>query len=154
LSPASALEALERARQHARAAVAEALYALHALFDAASLATTGVPAEAQRGLASLARTLEDVAGAFGAGEGASLLVAVVDALDAEITRWEERAAHDPDARAVLRAYLGVRELLWELGVRRPPSAASGSQEPNGARPVARADAVRRRTTIQRVPLEG
>jgi hypothetical protein len=122
--------------------------------DAASLATTGVPAEAQRGLASLARALEDVAAAFGPGEGASLLVAVVEALEDEIARWEERAAHDADARAVLRAYLGLRELLWELGVRRPTSAASGSAEPNGARPVARTDALRRRPTIQRVPLEG
>ncbi|HME73498.1 MAG TPA: hypothetical protein VKM54_27090, partial [Myxococcota bacterium] len=151
--PASALEALERARQHGRAAAAEALCAIHALVDAASLATTGVPAEAHRGLALLARALDDVAGAFGEGEGA-LLGAVADALDAEIGRWEQRATQDPDARAVLRAYLGLRELLWELGVRRPTSAEAGTEKPNGARATTRADALRRRTAIQRVPLEG
>jgi len=154
LPPASALEALERARQHGRAAAAEALCALHALVDAASLATTGTPAEAHRGLALVARSLDDVASAFGEGEGASLLGAVADALDAEIDRWEERAAQDPDARAVLRAYLGVRELLWELGVRRPAAEETGTREPNGARPAARSEAKPRRSAIQRVPLEG
>lgn len=152
--PANALEALERARRHGRQAVAEALCAMHALLDAASLATTGLPAEGQRGLALAARSLDDLAGAFAEGEGASLLGAVADALDAEIGRWEERAAQDPDARAVLRAYLGVRELLWELGVRRPPSAEAGSEKSDRARTAARADALRRRAAIQRVPLEG
>jgi hypothetical protein len=158
LPPASALEAIERARAHGRAAVAEALCALHALIDAASLATTGAPADAHRGLAPLARSLEEVASAFGGDNGASLLGAVADALDAEIARWEQRATQDPDARAVLRAYLGVRELLWELGVRRPAKAEGESREPNraraGARGAARPDTSRRRTDIQRVPLEG
>ncbi len=158
LPPVSALEALERARDHGRAAVAEALCALHALMDAASFATTGAPAEAHRGLGPLSRALEDLASAFGGGDGASLLGAVADALDAEIARWEQRATEDPDARAVLRAYLGVRELLWELGVRRPASAEGESQEPNraraGTRGAARPDTSRRRTAIQRVPLEG
>jgi len=149
--PASALEALERARQHGRAAAAEALCALHALIDAASLATTGAPAEAHRGIALVARALEDVAGAFGEGEGASLLGAVVEALDAEIGRWEQRATQDPEARAVLRAYLGLRELLWELGVRRPASAEAEAEKPSA---TTRADALRRRAAIQRVPLEG
>ncbi len=151
--PESALEALERARQHGRTAAAEALCALRALLDAASLATTGAPAEAHRGLSVVARTLEDVAGAFGEGEGASLLRAVVDALDAEIGRWEERAVQDPDARAVLRAYLGLRELLWELGVRRPASSGA-SEKPRAARTAPRAESLRRRAAIQRVPLEG
>jgi hypothetical protein len=142
--------ALDRAREHGRRAAVEGLCALHAVVDAASLAATGAPAEAHRGLSLLARTLDDMAGAFGQGEGAPLLAAVADALDAEIERWEQRAAADPDARAVLRAYLGLRELLWELGVRRPASA----QGPSEKRSTARSDAARRRPAIQRVPLEG
>ena len=153
--PASALEALERARQHGRAAVAEALCAVHALIDAASLATTGAPAVTHRGLALVARALEDVAGAFGEDEGASLLGAVADALDAEIGRWEQRATQHPEARAVLRAYLGLRELLWELGVRRPAAAEAETEKPSAAKRAAtRGDSLRRRTAIQRVPLEG
>ena len=151
--PASALAALERAREHARRAVSEALNALHAVVDAASLAATGAPAEAHRGLALLARTLDDMAAAVGQGEGASLLAAVADALDAEIDRWEQRAEADPEARAVLRAYLGLRELLWELGVRRPARAQAATAKPN-ARSSPRGDGARRRSAIQRVPLEG
>jgi len=152
--PASALEALERARQHGRKALAEAMCAVRALVDAASLATSGVPAEDHRGLALLARALDDAARGFGEGEGASLLSAVADALDAEIARWEERAAQDPDARAVLRAYLGVRELLWDLGVRRPAAGKDAAEKPKRGRAAPRASALRRRTAIQRVPLEG
>jgi len=148
--PTSALVALERAREHGRRAVSEALRALHAVVDAASLAATGAPAEAHRGLARLARALDDMAAAFGQGEGASLVAAVADALDVEIDRWEQRAAADPEARAVLRAYLGLRELLWELGVRRPEAA---TEKPN-ARRGPRSDGARRRSAIQRVPLEG
>jgi hypothetical protein len=132
--------------------VSEALCALHAVVDAASLAATGAPAEAHRGLALLARSLDDMAAALGQGEGASLLAAVADALDAEIDRWEQRAETDPEARAVLRAYLGLRELLWELGVRRPP-AHPATEKPN-ARSRPRGDGARRRGAIQRVPLEG
>jgi len=145
--------ALERAREHGRRAVSEALCALHAVVDAASLAATGAPAEAHRGLGLLARTLDDIAAAFGPGEGASLLAAVADALDAEIDRWEQRAAADPEARAVLRAYLGLRELLWELGVRHPAPAQAATEKPN-ARSSPRGDGPRRRSAIQRVPLEG
>ena len=50
---------------------------------------------------------------------------MVEALDAEIARWEERAKTDDDARAMLRAYLGLREILWELGVR--PESARGKR---------------------------
>lgn len=46
------------------------------------------------------------------------------ALEAEILRWETRSKTDPDARPVLRAFLGLREILWEFGVRAP-----GDSEP-------------------------
>ena len=46
-----------------------------------------------------------------------LLASIAEALDIEIARWEKRARDDLDARAVLRAFLGLREILWEFGVR-------------------------------------
>ena len=59
--PPSAAEALARARQHARRAASEAVAAVHALLDAAALATSGSPSEANRLLAPLAQLLESLA---------------------------------------------------------------------------------------------
>jgi hypothetical protein len=147
----SAGAALARARGHARAALAEALRALEALLDAATLATGGEPAQTHRRLGPLARTLEGLAGDLdGSSRSRPLLAAVAEALDAEIARWELRARDDADARAVLRAFLGLRELLWEFGVRRPESAAAAS--PAGARPGRPARPARPR--VQRVRVEG
>jgi hypothetical protein len=103
--------------------------ALHALLDAAALATLGDAAAAHSTLAPLARLLQDLAHQLdprAEGEEGQLLRAVVDALGAEIARWEARAREDPDARLVLRTLLGLREILWELGVR--PKAAAGSPQ--------------------------
>jgi hypothetical protein len=152
--PATAQEALARSGRHARAALCESLRALEALLDAASLAASGELAATRRVLGPLARSLaaaaDDLEGASRDGS-LSLLAAVAEALDAEIARWELRAREDPDARAVLRAFLGLRELLWEFGVRRAeggePAAASG------VRPR-RAPARRARLRVQRVPVEG
>ena len=179
--PADAREALARARRHARAAARESVSALAALLDAASLAAAGVPAARRPELALLVRALSDLGEVLGADgdEGSPLLDAVADALDAEIGRWEERAERDADARAVLRAWLGLRELLWELGVRRrtrrgarprrapaarPDAAAAAHAAGDTGRAHAASDArtVRggadarpaRRRTLQRVPLEG
>jgi len=153
-SPQSVEEALARAAGHARAALAETLSGLRALLDAASLATSGEPAEARRLLGPLSRTLEGLAADLdGAGRDGSLAVlsAIAEALDAEIERWEHRARDDADARAVLRAFLGLRELLWEFGVRRP--AAAGSHRPG--EPGPRPGAPRRaRPRVQRVRVEG
>ncbi len=147
----SAARALARAGSHARAALAEALRALEALLDAVSLATSGEAAQTRRLLGPLARTLEGLAGDLdGSSESRPLLAAVAEALDAEISRWELRARDDADARAVLRAFLGLRELLWEFGVRPPESAdATGP----GARPRRR-PARRARPRVQRVRVEG
>jgi hypothetical protein len=149
--PATAEEALARAARHTRAALAESLCALHALLDAASLAASGRPAEGRRLLGPLARGLEGLAGdldaAAGGGSG-SLLLAIAEALDAEIARWEARARDDADARAVLRAFLGLRELLWEFGVRRPEAPGRGPvrARPGRARPAG--------PRVQRVRVEG
>jgi hypothetical protein len=154
-APSDVREALERARHHARLSAAEAARAARALLDAASLAATGAPSTTRRGMALAARALDDLAAALGDDAGGPLVGAIADALDAEISRWEQRAAEDPDARAVLRAWLGLREMLWELGVRRAPASKA---RPHGA-PAARHAAgrpagPRRRGSLQRVPLEG
>ena len=111
---------------------------MHALLDAAALATSGLPSDASRLLAPLAQLLESLAQGLAPDSdavSAPLLAALAEALDAEIARWEARARDDAEARAVLRAFLGVRELLWELGLRRrerapeAPGAAPGSSDP-------------------------
>ena len=119
-APESALdEALARARRHAQSALAEALEAVRALLDAASLAPSGAPAEAHPLFAAVDRWFARASRGFAAeGELANGIVAeIAEALDQEIARWEERAKRDHDARPVLRAFLGLREVLWELGVR-------------------------------------
>jgi hypothetical protein len=140
--PESAGEALARARAHGRAAIAEALAAVRALLDAVALGTAGVPAADHRGLVAAARLLDGLADDLDARGGSpSLLVSVAEALDAEIARWEERAQDDPDARAVLRAFLGLRELLWEFGLRPPARARPRRRE---AEPAGRPRAARSR----------
>ena len=121
--PASVEEALERASLHGRAAAAEAIAACRALLDAAALVAVARPAGETTGLATADALLEQLEHELAPDHGASqrfaapLMGALAEALDVEIARWERRARHDPDARAVLRAFLGIRELLWELGVR-------------------------------------
>jgi hypothetical protein len=176
--PRSADEALERARRHALAAVAESTHALRALVDAASLAATGSPSDAHAALAGASAWLDEIAERMQAGagrQGAAWLDAVAHVLDAEIARWETRGRDDPEARAVLRAFLGVREILWEFGLR-PSSAARSESDPreperreplrnsgagSGAAPrdglQERAQRAARRAPaarIQRVPVEG
>jgi hypothetical protein len=127
-APRSVEEALAQAGTHARNAVSESLLAARSLVDAVSLALTGEAADAgasrearlPAALAALAQAIERLAqrarGADASLPG-SLAEALIEALESEIERWEERSASDPDARAVLRAFLGLREILWELGVR-------------------------------------
>jgi len=142
--PEGALEALQRARHHARLACAEALAALHALLDAAALATSGEAAAAHAALAPLASVLDGLAREFAPrsdSDEARLLASVVAALGDEIARWEARAQEDPDARLVLRTLLGLREILWELGVR--PKAAAGAPRARRARRKPGPDRVQR-----------
>lgn len=128
--PQSVEEALARARRHAFAALAETTLALRALVDATSLATTGAPSDSHAALAGATAWLERIAEQMQAGAGrlgAPWLDAIAQVLDAEIARWETRGRDDPEARAVLRAFLGVREILWEFGLR-PGSAAHDESE--------------------------
>ena len=149
--PATVEEALARAREHARLAAAETLTAIHALLDAATLAGSGRPSRAHRQLAPLARLLEGLASdlARHGGDGPEpLLASIAEALDIEIARWEKRARDDLDARAVLRAFLGLREVLWEFGVRPRRSAGVPRSGPQRARPQPASP------RIQRVPVQG
>jgi hypothetical protein len=126
---------------------------VQALLDAAALAASGRPAGAPPGLANLAHTLETWSSRLaGETDPGSLLTALSEALDVEIERWQERArGDDSDARAVLRAFLGVRELLWEIGVRSPERPA---QRPGRRRSQGRGSPPRRGPRVQRVPVEG
>lgn len=147
--PASAGEALARARRHARAAASEALDAVHALLDAAALATGGIPARDHRTLSLASKLLESASRGLepeASAEGRALAEALAGALDSEIARWEERAHGDPEARAVLRAFLGLRELLWELGIRRAGASAAREGAPQGRK----AAVVRPRPRVERV----
>jgi len=151
LEPApDAREALREAARHARAAAAEAALAVRSLLDAAALFGSGAPAHEHVVLRNAALWLDGIARGMApeGGADASIAQALAGALDAEIARWEARAAQDPEARAVLRAFLGVRELLWELGVRPAPPAdaakAPRSPEPQGAR----------RRRVERVRVQG
>ena len=91
----------------------------------------GAPSDAHASLARRARVLDEIAEQIAGRRRTSrerpLLDALADALDAEIARWETRGRDDPEARAVLRAFLGVREMLWEFGLR--PSRPSERAEP-------------------------
>jgi hypothetical protein len=156
----SAAEALARARTHTHAAIAEALAATHALLDASSLAVSGDVSASNAVLGPIARILEGLRAEFDesatTGEAAALLRSVAEALDAEIARWETRAETDPEARAVLRAFLGLRELLWEFGIRRKSDASEGEETSTRAtRKKGRSTSTRRKQPrVQRVTVEG
>ncbi len=157
--PSTAQEALGRARQHARSALCEALAAVQALLDAASLAVSGERSEANRLLGPLAGILERLAAELNGDVGrdaADLLDAISEALDTEIARWEERAGDDVEARGVLRAFIGLRELLWEFGVRHEADGNDGDSKPRRApRKAGRASPRgRKKSRVQRVPVEG
>ena len=158
--PERAAEALARARKHTHAAIAEALAAVHALLDASSLALSGEASASNTLLGPIARILEGLRAEFDesatAGEAAALLRSIAEALDAEIARWETRAETDPEARAVWRAFFGLRELLWEFGIRREPDAGgSGETSKPAARKKGRSTSTRRKKPrVQRVTVEG
>ena len=135
---ASSTIALARARRHAKNAVGEALEAVRALLDAASLATSGAPAASSPLFASvdgwIARASRGLSADGGLSDG--LAAEIAAALEHEIARWEQRAKSDDDARPVLRAFLGLREVLWELGVRAPRSSAGEPRTSESRSPAA------------------
>ena len=151
-------EAHARARRHAKSAVAEALEALRALLDAASLATSGAAAADNALFASVERWIARASRGWASEGGLSdgIAVEIAAALDAEIARWEERAKRDDDARPVLRAFLGLREVLWELGVRASfAQRAEGERRPSGGAEAAPSEpAAPRPRRVQRVAVQG
>lgn len=126
-------DALGRARAHLQRAFLEGLEAATALVEAASIvrrdpgADGSLMAEIVRGLDRAVRELR-AAGRLDLPPG--LLEPLEKALDAEIARWEARSKRDADARPILRAFLGLRELLFELT--RSGAARSTAPRPNGA----------------------
>ncbi len=120
----SVASALERARRHTQLALSEGVEAARSLLDAVSLSVSGQPAEAHHPLADLAKALDLLSTGLASEPGelrSSAVQALLEALESEIARWEERSGVDDDARGVLRAFLGLREVLWELGLRRNDS---------------------------------
>ncbi len=128
-APETVGDAVARAGEHARRAAAELTRAASALLDAFALAASERPARRDPIFAPLAGLLADLERLLAPDDGGEDLIAqVVSALGEEIERWEERAGEDAEARAVLRMLLGLRELLWEAGVR-------GPQRPTRRRPA-------------------
>jgi hypothetical protein len=168
-SKESVRRALERAVHHAQLALSEGVASARALLDAASIGVSGGPARDHPRLSELAWTLDRVAAAL-SGEAPSLraaaLSALLAAIDGEVMRWEIRSRSDEDARAVLRAFLGLREVLWEMGVRpseAEPEAKSakrhehrGQKRANAERssPSPRGASRPGATRVQRIKIQG
>lgn len=132
-------EALARARQHARTSASEALAAVQALVEAGARVPSGLDEATAQGLVdAIARARQWLDPQLGP-DADSILAGVRSALDAEIHRWEEKSDQDPDARMILRAFLAVREVLWEISSRTSEPGTAPEGRPRGP---------------QRVPVEG
>jgi len=167
-APESVDEALAEALAHARKAAEEALLAMRALLDAACIAIHGEPAALDKSrahessatrlaFAGLANGFDSLARRLDTGDldlPHELVDPLLDAVDREIDRWENRARDDVEARSVLRAFLGLREILWQLGMGRA-SAGAGKRRPasdgrkSAREPVVRADDRAARTRSRR-----
>jgi hypothetical protein len=128
-SPTDSVErALERARDHARVAVSESIRSLRAFVEAVALAfgddLEGTTASVFTSITKQLDDLETVLSGGNSEDWRPLFQMVMDAVDAEVQRWEARSKTDPNARTVLRAYLSFRELLWEVGARGQKSGTS------------------------------
>lgn len=135
-------EAIVRAQAHLRNAAREGLEALRAILDAASRAG-GLGDAVPGSVSSDLRQHLDAWIAAAENEGSfempgSWTAKLHQTLDAEIHRWEARSRSDETARPVLRGLLGLREILWELGLRSPApqaDAATSERQPPAAQPV-------------------
>lgn len=131
-------EVLQRARGHLRQAAIEGLEATRALLEIA-IQTSGLAQMADSSwVGNLQRTLEDQIAEFRRTGSLRLPSPIAEplaaAIDAEIARWEMRSRNDSDARLVLRAFLGLRELLWELGMRVAPEEKEEKTPRNAVKP--------------------
>jgi hypothetical protein len=133
-SPSTSVEeALGRAHRHTRHSLSEGLAAAASFIEAVSIAVGGESSESHHALTRLADRIEvwrDEMTRQGGRLSLPLAEGLLNALDAEVARWEVRAREDSDARAVMRAFLGLREVLWELGVRHPPAPGSDPRMPS------------------------
>ena len=113
-------DALDRARQHGRAARDEAIEGLRVLLEVASDVSHASPGPGTALVDEIIRGIDAGLTRIGSGGGFELPSGIGLSLDralgAEIARWEERVKSDELARPVLRVFGGMRELLWELGV--------------------------------------
>ena len=127
-------QAIARARVHVGNAARESVAAIAAILEAGGRASGLDPEQTERLAAEVARRFEAQVGRLreGAIFPSGLAKPLEEALAREIERWEQRSERDPDARAVLRAFLGLRELLWELGLRADSPGAP--EEPTAQRP--------------------
>jgi hypothetical protein len=114
-------QALARSLQHARNSAAEALLAARALMDALSILLANEPvvrhADANSPIAHVAEAIERWARTLRGTDPDPYspgLPAIIEAVENEIARWEERARTDADARTVLQAFQGIREILAEF----------------------------------------
>jgi hypothetical protein len=147
-----------RARRHGRAAAAEGMAMVQALVDAASLASGGRPSDASRLFGPLSKLLEGLGDELMRGTAdrpSELFATIAAAIDSEVAYWEKQAHDDTEARTVLRAFLGLREVLWEFGVKREPTGA-GTAVPKRRPPStrSRAGAAGGAPRVQRVPVQG
>ncbi len=142
-------QAIARARVHVGNAARESVAAIAAILEAGGRASGLDPEQTERLAAEVARRFEAQVGRLreGALFPSSLGKPLEEALAREIERWEKRSQRDPDARAVLRAFLGLRELLFELGLTRDP------EPPDPAPDRPSPDPVRGRRRVQRFSVE-
>mgnify|MGYP005838151535 CR=1 FL=1 len=161
-------ETVARAREHLLSAWTEGVEAARSLFEAAGIATERTEPTAGSATRSsappetdpLRAGLDDLVGALRrAGllqPPPAMMQSLSEALEHEVRRWETRSRTDPEARLVLRAFLVLRELSWELakGHRTPEEGGEAAPrtdaaarptagEPASPRPAARQRAQRR-----------
>jgi hypothetical protein len=151
-------EALKRARAHFRSSILEGLEGTRALLQATVHASGLTDVSKDSMVGQVERQLEDLIAVLRDSAAFTIPRALAEplqtAIDAEINRWEQRSRTDPDARLVLRAFLGMRELLWEVGMR--SDGAGGPPEPRTTAktsPRAHKAARPERNRVQRFKLE-
>ena len=97
---------------HLRQATLEGLEAARALMHAAAHTSGLAEPSGDSWAGHLQRNLEDLIAGLRKNGSFPLPTALTEpfatALEAEIKRWEQRSQTDPDARLVLRAFLGLR----------------------------------------------
>ncbi len=128
-------EALKRARAHFRSSILEGLEGTRALLQATVHASGLTDVSKDSMVGQVERQLEDLIAVLRDSAAFTIPRALAEplqtAIDAEINRWEQRSRTDPDARLVLRAFLGMRELLWEVGMRSDGATRAGGSRTSG-----------------------